>query len=132
MINRYHHALSCIRALLVSGLMMAYLASAIDIDQFHQLLHGHQPVEHSSDQEKDPCHRTIVHNDKEQGCKHDSHFVKTDNCSFSHIIFTIYYDFNSLSIENEIVDESFSLSSITRGISSISQLEISPRGPPTL
>lgn len=63
-------------------LLLLYLACSSNIELLHLFVHGHDiAVAHSAEQEQDPCHEQIYHNDAEKGCDHRSHLIVTDTCS---------------------------------------------------
>jgi hypothetical protein len=41
---------------------------------------------HSSEEEKDPCHRAIYHDAKQQGCDHKTHVTSVKKCPLCHIV----------------------------------------------
>lgn len=65
-----------LKAATVILLLAVYIAGNASYGLFHQLFHGHESfISHSPDLEKDPCHRVIHHFEKDNVCKHDSHFA---------------------------------------------------------
>jgi hypothetical protein len=69
-------------------LLTIYLAGSIQVDVLHQVLHAHDnAVAHTAEQEKDACHLSVYHQQKNKGCDHDAHFVKRENCNFCHAVF---------------------------------------------
>jgi len=68
-------------------LLLLYIGGTIGSD-LEQVLHAHTDVEsHSVQNEQNACHRTIYHHEKENGCQHNAHFVKTEKCKNCHSVF---------------------------------------------
>jgi hypothetical protein len=62
-------------------LLLMYITGTSQLELVHSLAHDHVSlISHSQEQEEDPCHRLIYHNDVENGCGHDSHLIVTDKC----------------------------------------------------
>ena len=62
-------------------LLMLYLAGASQVGFLYAFGHDHAvTISHSYEEEKDPCHRLIYHNDAEAGCGHDVHVTVSDKC----------------------------------------------------
>ncbi len=69
-------------------LAVVYFAGALQLSRVHSLLHSHDAVvTHSHEQEEDPCHRFIYHNDNTGGCHHDSHIVANEKCATCDLAF---------------------------------------------
>jgi hypothetical protein len=69
-------------------LLLLYLVGNTQIESIHKLFHSHSnSLNHSVEQEKDPCHRTIYHQVKKDGCEHNSHLVKVQKCSLCQVLF---------------------------------------------
>lgn len=80
--------LKSIRSLFSVFLLVIYVVGAIGVDLLHHYIHNHQDTEvHSSIVEKDPCHRSIFHGERENGCDHKAHFTSTEKCKVGHVIF---------------------------------------------
>lgn len=63
------------------ALVVLYLLSAIGPGSIHHFLHQENPVAlHLDQNEIDPCHRKIYHNDTQAGCKHNSHISGQIKC----------------------------------------------------
>lgn len=73
---------------LASVLLLAlYLIGNAPVEVVHQFFHAHDVgVNHTEEQENDPCHRTIYHAEKQDGCVHKSHFTKVEKCKHCHVI----------------------------------------------
>jgi hypothetical protein len=77
-----------LRTSLAVLLLILYVAGTSGIERLHQFFHSHDHlVAHSEIQEKDPCHRSIYHNEKDKGCGHHSHLIVTDKCELCDLIF---------------------------------------------
>jgi hypothetical protein len=65
----------------------AYALATLPKDSFHQLIHAEEFVTlHSQQNESDPCHIRLYHENTAEGCHHDSHVSEKDTCSLGHII----------------------------------------------
>lgn len=63
-------------------LLLFYAIGVLQVESFHSLFHAHEKAAlHSVNEEKDPCHRTVYHGEKEQGCAHKTHVKKSDTCA---------------------------------------------------
>lgn len=63
-------------------LLLFYVIGVLQVESFHSLFHAHDKAElHSVNEEKDPCHRTVYHGEKEQSCEHKTHLKKSDTCA---------------------------------------------------
>jgi hypothetical protein len=68
-------------------LLAFYIIGNTQIEAIHGFFHSHgSSITHSSEQENDPCHRTIYHDDKSYGCEHRSHLTRVEKCVLCHII----------------------------------------------
>lgn len=67
-------------------LAAAYIIGNSPGEALHKLFHNQETVVHTVDQEKDSCHRTIFHQEKEDGCKHKSHISKVEKCTLCHAL----------------------------------------------
>lgn len=62
-------------------LVILYVVGTSQLEFIHSFAHDHEAlVSHTPEQEKDPCHRLIYHDDVEQGCHHHSHLIVSDKC----------------------------------------------------
>lgn len=62
-------------------LLGTYLAG-ISPELAHAVIHDHSHgTLHTPATEKDPCHRSIYHHDKESGCDHEAHITSTEKCN---------------------------------------------------
>ena len=67
-------------------LLLLYLAGNVQVESFHRVFHSFEKALHSSEQEKDPCHRAIYHETKKEGCDHKIHVTAIKNCPLCHVI----------------------------------------------
>jgi len=67
-------------------LLLLYLTGNVQVETFHKVFHSFEQSLHSSDQEKDPCHRAIYHDSKQKGCDHKTHVTAVKKCPFCHIV----------------------------------------------
>jgi hypothetical protein len=69
-------------------LLVLYIASSSNLEILHSIVHEHDiAIAHSEEQEKDPCHRLVYHNDKQAGHHHDSHLFVPDKCKLCAVAF---------------------------------------------
>lgn len=67
--------------------VVLYVVGTTHIEWVHSFAHEHaNGVLHSGEEEKDPCHRSIYHNDIEHGCHHDSHLIVSDKCKMCDLV----------------------------------------------
>ena len=86
---------SSIGKVLTLFFVVLYVAGTTHIEWVHSFVHEHaNGVLHSSEEEKDPCHRSIYHSDVEHGCHHDSHLIVSDKCKMCDLIFHRDYVFS--------------------------------------
>lgn len=63
-------------------LLALYSAAALKVDSFHELFHAQEIATlHSPQQESNPCHRSVYHQESQKGCTHKSHLSENDKCS---------------------------------------------------
>lgn len=67
-------------------LLTLYLAGNVQVESFHDLVHSLEKSLHSVEQEKDPCHRAIYHEIKNDGCDHKTHFTAIKKCPLCHVV----------------------------------------------
>ena len=49
--------------------------------EIHSIFDDHAvAISHSEEQEEDPCHRTVYHDDWQKGCHHATHLIVSDKC----------------------------------------------------
>jgi hypothetical protein len=96
-------------------LLLLYLAGNVQVESFHQVFHSFEQALHSSDQEKDPCHRAIYHDSKQEGCDHKTHFTAVKKCPLCHIVplsekhIAVSHSFESISSLSDFENFSFSI-----------------------
>ena len=72
---------SPLKAYAVVLFLFLYLLGSSRIESFHELFVQHNPPElHASEQEADPCHRNIYHQERSSDCKHSTHIVDSHKC----------------------------------------------------
>lgn len=72
---------------LVLVLLVLYLAGTSQFETLHAFVHGHDQVEaHTAEEEADPCHRLIYHDDVAKGCGHASHLIASDRCEMCDLV----------------------------------------------
>lgn len=76
----------CLRTISISLLLLLYVLGNVQIESIHQVFHALETSLHSSDQEKDPCHRAIYHEATSDGCDHSTHFTAIKNCPLCHVV----------------------------------------------
>jgi len=67
-------------------LLLLYLAGNVQVESFHRVFHSLEKALHSTEQEKDPCHRAIYHEIKKEGCDHKTHLTGIKKCPLCHVI----------------------------------------------
>ncbi len=89
-----------LKACSVILLLFLYLLGSASIESLHNFLHEQQQSAlHTPENESDPCHVNIYHDEGKPGCNHASHIVKEDTCSLcdsqlhnTHIILSRVFD----------------------------------------
>jgi hypothetical protein len=62
-------------------LLALYAAAALKVDSIHELVHANEFADlHSVEQENNPCHKSIYHQEAEKGCEHKSHITENTKC----------------------------------------------------
>lgn len=70
----------------VIALLFLYLLGSANVESCHSFFHRHEAsVIHTEQNETDPCHITLYHQERDGGCHHDSHFVNEEKCSLCHV-----------------------------------------------
>ena len=67
-------------------LLLLYLTGNVQVESLHRVLHSFEQALHSTEQEKDPCHRAIYHDAKQKGCDHKTHVTAVKKCPLCHIV----------------------------------------------
>lgn len=96
----------------------------------HSSHHHHEHTLHTQEEELNPCHRTIFHNDFSHGCDHRNHFGKADDdCTLCK-----YYNVNYIEFRFDLfsINYKFKLSRINYTDVSYNRphLVTKARGPP--
>lgn len=72
---------------LILLLLSVYIAGTSQLELLHLFVHSNDfVVAHSDEQEKDPCHRLLYHNDIEQGCDNHAHLTVSDKCQMCDLV----------------------------------------------
>lgn len=80
--------LQLFKSCMVILFLFLYFLGSSDIISLHKFSHQYREAElHSVQNERDPCHVTVYHQQRDGGCGHTSHFVKGDKCSICDIQF---------------------------------------------
>jgi hypothetical protein len=62
-------------------LLVLYGAAAFKVDSFHAFFHAQELKElHSAEQENNPCHKSVYHQESQAGCEHKSHITENTKC----------------------------------------------------
>ncbi|MFM7193844.1 MAG: hypothetical protein ACKO3B_09630 [Bacteroidota bacterium] len=62
-------------------LAVLYSAGSLQIDSLHRLLHQHgERALHTPEQEQNPCHRVVFHDQPQGSCEHPTHFSESKKC----------------------------------------------------
>lgn len=62
-------------------LLALYGAATLKVDSFHELFHAQELATlHSPEQESNPCHKSVYHQQAQEGCEHKSHITENDKC----------------------------------------------------
>jgi hypothetical protein len=75
-----------LKAFAVPLLLFLYIAGNVQFESFHQIFHSFEEISHSIQEEQDPCHRTIYHDSKSEGCDHETHITAVKNCPLCHVV----------------------------------------------
>jgi hypothetical protein len=67
-------------------LLILYVVGNNQLETIHQLLHAHRIVQHSQEQENNPCHQRIFHESNAKGCEHKAHLTDNKDCPLSHVV----------------------------------------------
>lgn len=66
-------------------LAVLYSAGSLQIDSVHRLLHQHgERALHTPEQEQNPCHRVVFHDQPQGSCEHPTHFSESKKCPLCH------------------------------------------------
>jgi hypothetical protein len=114
-------------------LLALYSVAALRVNSFHELFHAKEIAElHSAEQENNPCHKSIYHQQSQAGCEHKSHITENTKCPLCELNVT----------PDQLVENLFeqTKSTITQAeqpnwldsILASHQVCLSSRGPPTV
>jgi hypothetical protein len=114
-------------------LLALYAAAALKVDSIHELVHAREFAElHSIEQENNPCHKSIYHQEAEKGCEHKSHITENSKCplceynsSVDELLTDYTFDSNEIPATSLLI-----LTSEGRQLPSV--LVHADRGPPTI
>lgn len=111
-------------------LLLLYLTGNVQVESFHELFHSFERALHSQEEEKDPCHRAIYHDEKEKGCEHKTHFTPIKKCPLCHVV--PFNDQHVATVDSFDPARSFETFYLSRYIISLPVLEITlpARAPP--
>ena len=99
-------------------LLLLYLTGNVQVESFHKVFHSFEQALHSSDEEKDPCHRAIYHDSKQEGCDHKTHVTAVKKCPLCHIVplnekhIAVCHSFESFFSPSDFTEFSFSFPAI--------------------
>lgn len=97
-----------IRVFSAAFLLLLYITGNVQFESFHQVFHSLEKSLHSSEQEKDPCHRAIYHDTKDEGCDHKTHVTAVKKCPLCHVVpFNDQYIFASTSFQSVPLQNNF-------------------------
>lgn len=68
------------------SLLFLYFLGSSGIESIHKFFHE-EVVLHTAEDESDPCHLTLYHQQRDGSCDHTSHFVEKEKCSLCGIQF---------------------------------------------
>jgi hypothetical protein len=112
-------------------LLALYAAAALKVDSIHELIHSTEFAElHSVEQESNPCHKSVYHQEAENGCEHKSHITENTKCALCECKVT----------PDQLVEEFFAQSNVERAQSkqtiwcdaepTSATISLASRGPP--
>ncbi len=69
-------------------LLFLYVVGTSNIGSLHTFFHEHEVADlHSEQNEVDPCHIALYHQDRPGGCEHDMHLEEVNTCSLCDVQF---------------------------------------------
>lgn len=74
-----------LKSSMVIFLLFLYFLGSSGIEFPHKFFH--EDVLHTAQDESDPCHLTLYHQQRDGGCEHTSHFVEEGTCALCDIQF---------------------------------------------
>lgn len=82
--NIVNTLLDAIKASAACALAIFYLIGSANVEVFHKIFHEHESPElHTAEIENDPCHVSVYHQERSEGCDHRTHLVKKSKCSLA-------------------------------------------------
>ncbi len=75
-----------IKPFFAAVLLFLYVLGNVQVESFHQAFHSLEKALHSTEQEKDPCHRAIYHEATKEGCDHKTHVTAVKKCPLCHVV----------------------------------------------
>src|SRR5688500_9084789 len=111
-------------------LLFLYVAGNVQFESFHQIFHAVEDISHSIQEEQDPCHRTIYHDSKSEGCEHETHITAVKNCPLCHVV---PFNEQHLSISNSfisILSPDLFHDHVSEGNRACPVIDLPTRGPP--
>lgn len=79
-------------------ILSLYIAGTSGVSRLHQFFHEHETVSHSAEQEEDPCHRALYHQDADHGCQHNTHVTASEKCDVCDLILHVEYIYPATTI----------------------------------
>jgi hypothetical protein len=67
-------------------LLLLYFTGSVQVESLHNAFHSFEQALHSTEQEEDPCHRAIYHDEKENACEHKTHVTAVKKCPLCHVV----------------------------------------------
>lgn len=132
-VRRKYRLAERVKAFCALFLLLTYLIGNNQFAAFHKLLHKNEGrlVTHSAEQEKDRCHRTIYHYEKNK-CEHRSHLTAIEKCNVCHLVF--HTDQVTISHTPEAFIKTYSIIIECPVSAQLADIVISypSRGPPTV
>src|SRR5687768_3884616 len=94
-----------LRTCSVLALLFLYILGSVEIESLHSFSHEQEFSQlHSSENEANPCHISVYHEQGSQGCEHLTHITKSDKCSLcdsqlhnAHVLLNVHFDIDSFS-----------------------------------
>jgi hypothetical protein len=80
------HLSERIKPIFAAVLLFLYVLGNVQVESFHQAFHSLEKALHSTEQEKDPCHRAIYHEVTNEGCDHKTHLSAPKKCPLCHVV----------------------------------------------
>ncbi|WP_276374540.1 hypothetical protein [Chryseolinea sp. H1M3-3] len=80
------HLSERIKPIFAAVLLFLYVLGNVQVESFHQAFHSLEKALHSTEQEKDPCHRAIYHEVTKEGCDHKTHLTAPKKCPLCHVV----------------------------------------------